>query len=228
MQDVSDYAADLDGQVGPQFVPVRAGRDRSGRGRLAAIVGGLMLMVAALLGALLLSSKSDDGQAGSGGGAQISPRSANPSASEPQPADAPPGSAAPATREGATTFVYFWFETLDAAVRTGDTSVLEAASSPSCQACRDAIQVIRDGYRDGRVLRGGSYSVRVVNADDFFSADRPAVRAVFDRGPRSAVDADGQQHDVFPGGTFLTCQVLLERANGRWRVLEVFSPGGIA
>ena len=170
--------------VRPERTPVPGGRDRSGRTRRAAIAGGLLLMVAALLGGLLLSSKTDDGQTGAG--AQTSPRSANPSASEPQPAPAPPGSAAPATREGATTFVYFWFETLDAAIRTGDTSILEAASSPSCHACRDAIQRIRDGYRDGGVLRGGSYSVRVVNADDFFSADRPAVRAVFDRSPRSA------------------------------------------
>jgi serine/threonine protein kinase len=225
---VPDYAADLDGQVWPQPVPVRAGRDRSGRPRLAAIAGGLLLMVATLFGVVLLSSKTDDGQTGAGSGAQTSPRSANPSATEPQLATAPPGSASPATAEGATTFVHFWFETLDVAVRTGDTSILEAASSPSCDACRDVIQVIRDGYREGGVLRGGSYSVRVVNADDFFSADRPAVRAVFDRSPRSAVDADGQQHDVFPGGTFLTCQVLLERANGHWRVLEIFSPGGIA
>jgi hypothetical protein len=225
VQGASDNAADPDGQVWPQPAPVRAGRDRSGHKRLAALAGGL-LMVAALLGVLLLSSKADDGRAG--GGAQTSPRSANPSANEPQPATAPPGSAAPATREGATTFVYFWFETLDAAVRTGDTTILDAASSPSCQACRGAIQVIRDGYREGGTLRGGSYSVRVVNADDFFSVDRPEMRAVFDRSPRSAVDAGGQQHDVFPGGTFLTCQVVLERADGRWRVLEIFSPAGIA
>ena len=47
---------------------------------------------------------------------------------------------------------------------------------------------------------------------------------MFDRSPRSAVAPDGQMTEVFPGGGFLTCHVLLERADGQWRMLAVLSP----
>jgi len=146
----------------------------------------------------------------------------------PPAAPAAPASAMPETLEGAIAYVQFWFETLSYTVASGDTRALDAASSPQCRACAAAREVVRDGYRDGARLRGGGYSVRAVTADDFWSTERPALRVVFDRHSRSSVGADGVQRGLFPAGAFLTCEVLLERANGRWRVLEVQSVGAIA
>jgi len=199
--------------------------------RLAAVAGGVMVLVAAIVTVRALSPTADNTGAGTNAGNTVdgsSPRvgGTNPVTSRPSAPVAPP-SAAPETLDGATVFVHFWLETLSYAVATGDAAALEAVSSRECKACADAAALIRNAYRDGSTLHGGAYSVRDVSADDFQIGARPNLRVVFDRTPRSTVGADGRQRDAVPGGTFLTCQVLLERADGRWRVRAVLSPVGI-
>ena len=199
--------------------PRRVSRAGSRRGAIIG-VGAVALAVAVLLAVLLSTGDSPP-----------------PVAVDPPPSpvttpvvgvDTPPptlaASATPETYEGATAFAHYWFESLTYAVATGDVTVLQAASSPQCQACNDAATVIRDGYRDRAALRGGVYTVRTVSRDDFWTLEKPALRLVFDRTPRSAVGSDGETTEVFPGGAFLTCQVLLERADGQWRMLAVLAP----
>lgn len=190
---------------------------------VAALVAALVL---AVVGVVIATRGSP--QAGGGTAEESAPPELINAASPHTPPPTPAANATPETLEGATAFAYHWFEALNYAVSTGDGGALQAASSPQCRACADAATVVRDGYRDRSSLRGGAYTVRTVSADDFWTIDRPALRVVFDRSPRSAVAADGTLAEVFPGGGFLTCQILLERADGRWRVLEVLSPDPIA
>jgi hypothetical protein len=135
----------------------------------------------------------------------------------------PPPTAEPATAEGATAFVRYWFDALNHAVSTGNTAELEAASTRDCQVCTVATQTLRNGFRNGASLRGGSYAVREVLADGFWNPDRPKLQIVFDRGPRSLVRADGSLAEVLPGATFVRCQVVLNRVGDRWLVREVLS-----
>jgi len=206
-------------------------RRRTGRPGRAVAAGVALLLVAGIALAIrLLSPTFGSGPAGADAGVPTALRSPGPAGSVPvgpTVAPKPPASAAPETLDGAIAFVTHWFEALTYAVVSGDTVPLDTASSPQCRACADAARAIRDGYREGASLRGGGYAVRTVTADDFWTVERPALRVVFDRSPRSAVDADGHLRDVFDGGSFLTCQVLLERSDGRWRLLELLSPVSI-
>jgi serine/threonine-protein kinase len=204
-----------------------AGRRPSGRfdSRRGALVVGAALFVVAALVAVGVLVATDDEPVGDG----PAPASVTTGVVAAQPAPPTPAASATAeTLEGATAFVTHWFESLTYAIATGDTAPLQAASSPQCRACADAATVVRDGYRDLSTLRGGGYTVRTVSADDFWTIERPALRVVFDRSPRSAVGPGGELAEVFPAGSFLTCQVLLERADDRWRVLEVLAPSPIA
>lgn len=208
----------------PAF-PVRpaAARPRGNNRRRLVIAGSAAAAALTLVVAgILVTDRREPPQAGT-----PSP-GASSAALEPVAAPtAPPSLAASATPEsldGATAFVYHWFATLNYAVSTGDVAAFQAASSPQCRACADAGTVIRDGYRDRASLRGGTYTVRTVSADDFWSLEAPSLRIVFDRSPRSAIGPDGSLVEVVPGGSFLTCQIVLERADGAWRVREVLSP----
>jgi serine/threonine protein kinase len=125
-----------------------------------------------------------------------------------------------ATAEGAIAFVQHWFEVLNYATSSGDTGPFDKASSPGCQTCAAVSKTIRTQYQSGGALRGGQYTVRNVSADDLFTPERPVVRVVFDRSARSSIGGDGKLVDAQPGLTFVGCQVLLERAGDRWRVLE--------
>ena len=203
----------------PAGAPLRAGPSGGRRGLV--IVAGALALAVAVLVAVILTAGDDQAPVA------VDP-ARSPITTPVVGVDTPPptlaASATPETLEGATAFANYWFEALTYAVATGDVALLQAASSPQCQACNDAATVIRDGYRDQGVLRGGVYSVRTATTDSFWTLDKPGLRLVFDRSPRSAVAPDGQMTEVFPGGSFLTCHVLLERADGQWRMLAVLSP----
>jgi len=135
----------------------------------------------------------------------------------------PPAAAVPATQDGAKAFVTYWFDSLNRALATGDVGLLQAASGPNCHTCANAIQVVKAGYADGGRLRGGLFTVREVTVDNFFDINKPRLGVIVDRAPRSSVAADGHQLQVFPGGTFITGFVLLERVQDHWRILDVGS-----
>jgi hypothetical protein len=127
----------------------------------------------------------------------------------------------PAVVASATTFAHDWFGALNLAVSTGDTSPLAAASSPACLACQEAAAIVAATYSDGGALRGGTYVVRDIDVDNFFTTDLASLHVVFDRAPRSAVNPTGEVVEVLPGAAFLTGHVILERVNGGWRTREI-------
>ncbi len=147
------------------------------------------------------------------------PRAIAPRSSEAAPEL--PSAAMDRSADGAAAFAYHWFDTLNFAVRTGDDSAFRVASGPGCIPCMVVSTSIHDGYQDGRSMEGGSYSVRSVQADSFFDLARPVLRVVYDRTTRSTVDGDGQVVATLPGITFVSCQIVLERSDTQWRVLEV-------
>jgi serine/threonine protein kinase, bacterial len=189
--------------------------------RGAMLAGGLALVVAvAVLGLRMLSPASgNEPQGGGPGSTDVGP----PATLRTTPPQAP-ASAAPASAEGGSAFIRHWFEALSYAVGTGDTSALDASSSPSCRACADVIAFVRNAFSNGGSLRGGGYTLRNVTTDDFWSLENPRFGIVFDRSARSTVAAGGGQGDVLEGATFLAGQILLEREGERWRVLDVQTP----
>ncbi len=140
----------------------------------------------------------------------------------------------PPTRVGdqslasATQFVSEWFRALNRAVSSGDTSRLAAMSAKGCVACARAQQVVQEAYRGGGTLRGGTYEVRSVGADSFWSPSHPVVQVVFDRSPRTSVTAAATVRSTLPGTTFATCQLVLTWDPHGWRVREVLARTSIA
>jgi hypothetical protein len=123
----------------------------------------------------------------------------------------------------ATQFVSAWFDALNQAVSSGNTSRLDAASAEGCVACARARQLVQDAYRDGGTLRGGVYQVRSVRADSFWSPSHQVIEVVFDRSPRSGLTAAGTVRSTLASATFATCDVVLERDPHGWRVRELLA-----
>jgi hypothetical protein len=189
--------------------------------RGALLAGGLALVVGvAVLGLRLLSPASGNEPRGGGPGTTDVGPAATQRTTPPQA----PASAAPATAEGGSAFIHHWFESLNYAVGSGDTSALDAASSSSCRSCADVIGFVRSAYANGGSLRGGGYTLRNVTTDDFWSLENPRFGIVFDRAARSTVVEGGSQGDVLAGATFLAGQILLERVGDGWRVVDVQTP----
>jgi hypothetical protein len=132
-----------------------------------------------------------------------------------------PAAAIPETTDGATAFVYYWFETLSHAVQTGDDAALREASSPGCEVCTAASASVAEGHQQGRSMQGGAYTLRTAHVDSFFDITRPVLRVVFDRSTRSTMDAGNRIVSTLPGIAFASCQVTLERSNSQWRLLDV-------
>jgi hypothetical protein len=208
--------------VPPRARPATAPRRTGLTGTRGVILAGALVVIAAvfLLGLRLLSPASgNEPRGGDPASSGVGP----PATQRTSPPQAAP-SAQAATADGGEEFVRHWFEALNYAVGTGDAAALDAASSPACRTCGELLSLLRAAYADGSHLQGGGYTVRQVTTDDFWSLENPKVGAVFDRSARSTVAADGGQRDVLAGATFLSAQILLERVDDRWRVLEVHSP----
>src|SRR6266542_1233344 len=187
----------------------------------AALVAGAVLLVA-----IGMTAAGDGGSSGAKGGAGNGSASGSRRTPPAGPAATPtapllPPNAVPATREGTIAFVTYWFDALNYAVSTGNTAALQAVSSPTCQPCATAIAFVQASYQGGGSLRGGTYSLRNVTTDSFFNLDKPTVVAIFDRSHRSKLGPGGQMIEVLSPGTFVACQILLERVDDRWRVLDV-------
>jgi hypothetical protein len=132
-----------------------------------------------------------------------------------------PSAAAGYSAAGATAFVYYWFDTLNHAIQTGDDKALQTASSLACHTCLAAGALVDEGHQDGRSMQGGTYTVRSVQADSFFDLGRPVLRVTYDRTTRSTMDVDGRIIATMPSMTFASCQIVLERFDTQWRVLDV-------
>jgi len=139
-----------------------------------------------------------------------------------------PAAAATRSELGANEFVRHWFATLTYAEQTGDTAPLDRITGPACAQCRTAMETIRSAYADGGSLRGGVYVVRSVAVNSLLNLERPVYEATVDRGDRSSVDRAGALRSTLPGLSFSNCILVLEWADGGWRVFEVTSVGCVA
>jgi hypothetical protein len=147
-----------------------------------------------------------------------------PSAAAATDVPSPPTRAASQTPDDAQAAAQFWFDALNTAIRTGHTDGFQAASDPSCEPCNAIRTSVSTVYNSGGTMRGGDYLVRGVSLENFFNLQRPTFNVVFDRSPRTALDAGGHDLSSAPGATFVHCQLVLTFTDDRWRVLTVLPP----
>ncbi len=132
-----------------------------------------------------------------------------------------PTPAATFTQAGGASFVNFWFDTVNYATSTGDSSALAVVVNPDCTGCRPALDAITAGYANGGSLSGGSYLVREVRTSALWTKERPVYDVTVDRAPRSQLDHSGETVQTTPGAPFANCTLILEWVDGKWRVLEI-------
>lgn len=63
------------------------------------------------------------------------------------------------TKEGLEAFAAYWFEQLNFAYQTGNTSDLQAITSPRCEFCSNITNSLTTNYQGGRWLAGGKITV---------------------------------------------------------------------
>jgi hypothetical protein len=144
------------------------------------------------------------------------------------PTGVPPSPVVDQSLDSATRFAYEWFSALNDAVSSGNTVRLDAMSAAGCVACARARKVVQDAYRGGGTLRGGTYELRSVRADSFWSPSHPILQVVFDRSPRSSYSAAATLRSTLASATFATCQLVLTWEPEGWRVREVLARTSIA
>jgi hypothetical protein len=181
-------------------------------------IAATLAVVAVLVAAWALS----DPRPGAGGGTSAGATSAF------NGAPLLPAEAAVRSERGADAFVRHWFATLSYAEQTGDTAPLDRITGPSCAQCRTAVETIRSVYADGGSLRGGVYVVRQVAVNSLLNLERPVYEATVDRSARSSLDRSGGLRATLPPLSFSNCVLVLEWADGAWRVFEVTSRGCVA
>ncbi|MEC5191814.1 MULTISPECIES: DUF6318 family protein [unclassified Arthrobacter] len=93
------------------------------------------------------------------------------------PVPALPETAKAETKEGLEAFARYWFDQLNFAYETGDTSGLDSVTSPSCQFCSNIVRSLTTNYADDRWLAGGRI-------------ETPSISTTFERG------SDGQYQVV--------------------------------
>jgi serine/threonine protein kinase len=139
-------------------------------------------------------------------------------------AQGPPSLPAPATtwtQPGGAAFVGYWFDSFNYALRTGDTSALSSVTNPACASCQPAFNAIKAAYADGGSMTGGSYLLREVRTSALWTKERPVYDVTVDRAPRSRLDRAGAVKETLAAYPFANCTLILEWADGKWRLLEI-------
>ena len=141
--------------------------------------------------------------------------SATPSA--PTAPELPP-EAQGSSRKAAKAFVEYYVAVMSYAVRTGDTSLLQRASSSKCESCSTMLESIKETYRQGGSVEGEGYSIQTPNPH----LQGPGVWVVdglLVTHPQSVVPRKGVTAEAFPESEMAT-SFLLQRDSDGWRVLE--------
>ena len=130
-----------------------------------------------------------------------------------------PAAARGADAAAAEAFVRFYWEMVNYAQVTGDTSTLRSLGQ-GCVTCEQGIDSIESIYRKGGRIRGGSGTATHLQTS--FLADPKGPRAVVEftlTNTNQTVDYPGTSDDERYVGGHLAYQLLLQATSAGWRVL---------
>jgi hypothetical protein len=138
----------------------------------------------------------------------------------PSPSATPPSLPAEArgtSAAAAKAFVRFYVDSINHALRTGDTTMTRKFSAPGCDSCAAVSRSIAQIYGTGDHLAGKGWQVTAVQA----VAQQPVAHPILQVGlkihPQSKVGADGTVKDRRAGGRKFMVMTL-SRSGGNWLV----------
>ncbi|HVE64723.1 MAG TPA: DUF6318 family protein [Mycobacteriales bacterium] len=123
------------------------------------------------------------------------------------------------TPQGAADFARYFFQVLDAAYNTGDTSTLEAISAPGCKVCDRYISSIKEIYGRGGRYKGEETSVVFAEAPAF-EGDVASVEVIVTFPPQMELAPDGSVASTSPGRTRATGELSLRKSRTAWSVID--------
>lgn len=140
-----------------------------------------------------------------------------------EPVAAPTLPAAAMTNDaaGAEAFVRYWFDTLNYAYATGDTSLVNAASTAECANCKGLMGKIVDAYEFGGRVTGAQVQVQEVVAPAPDSTGAVLVSTVYDQDEGSVVTDTGTVSERIPQESRVSFAAILQRQAGQWRMFEL-------
>ena len=145
--------------------------------------------------------------------------SASPTESE-SPSPTPPTLPAEAvgtSPAAAKAFVRHYFDQINYAALTGDTSTLRKLSTEDCESCDAIASNVERIYNGGGQMETDGWRLTVVSA----VPSRPSLRPAFDLGVRQSPEvvheSDGAAPKKYPGGR-LAMTMYLDWSGSSWRV----------
>lgn len=134
-----------------------------------------------------------------------------------------PAEAAEATAAGAEAWVAHWFELVNYAKATGDTTPLKDLSGQSCQVCAGTAADIDANYANGSHMEGGEARLLSSLSPPPDARNLVAVAATFTEDPATVVSADGSRE---PRNATPETRVdfVMVYEEGRWALREIGTP----
>jgi hypothetical protein len=144
-----------------------------------------------------------------------------PAAAAPTP-PAMPGAARAHTRAGAKAFVRYFWDVVDYAQATGDTSPITSISVPGCRGCEGGRRGIDAVYRAGGVIRGGRTSLSHASVDWLRAGDLQLAHVTVDLTfTDQTVDMPGTTRDRTTTGGHARDRLELLASERGWDVAQL-------
>ena len=118
--------------------------------------------------------------------------------------------------DGAIAFVEHWIDEFNAAVLSGDTTVLTELSGSSCTTCENFVSLTDDIYSAGGRVESEGWSIRSLS-DPKDSGDGTLVSANFVQPKERIWRSDDSKPEEYPGGP-IDYVLTLEWQAGRWQM----------
>ncbi|MGI8535607.1 MAG: DUF6318 family protein [Mycobacteriales bacterium] len=143
--------------------------------------------------------------------------SPSPSATAPPPLPLPPEAAA-ATPQAASAFAGYFLDVIGQALQTADAAQLESLSDAGCQGCQNFIGAVKGAEEDGKIARGGDFSVLSAASPPLVNGE-VIVSIRYERAAATIVDASGAVTAELPPDEPLDALMRLQRRPEGWIVL---------
>jgi hypothetical protein len=174
-------------------------------------------LAAALCVAVAALAGCSDGEA--------SPEPSDPtSAASPTASPSPTGPSIPPEAQGtdeasAKAFVRFWFETLSAAMLSGDVTQVTELSA-NCVSCSNLARTIQDVYRKGGRFESAGWVVEGSVRAPGYTDRNPDLLLRTRMARRHLFGSEGKVIDTKPM-RLVPMRALLERRTGQWRIIKL-------
>lgn len=138
-----------------------------------------------------------------------------------------PDAATKATEAGARAFITYYWDLINYAQATGDVKTLKRVSGPRCDACTGINQTLRNQYKQGGRIEGGTNKIHILKATELTTDSKSAygfrLRVDVSHDPQTVHNGDGTAEDRAAGTNTVT-MVLFWTEGERWR-LDIMQVG---